>query len=744
MSPNLDRKLELWAGVECTVNRVGDAYSDQLERSDHATRDDDMERLAELGVRTVRYPILWERTAPDSLDKCNWSWADKRLASLKRLGINPIVGLVHHGSGPHYTNLLDPQFPEKLAGYAGAVARRYPWVADYTPVNEPLTTARFSCLYGHWYPHARDPLMFARALLTQCRGIVLSMRAIRDVNSSARLVQTEDIGKTASTPELAYQAQFENERRWLTFDLLCGAIVPGTPMWEYFIWLGIRPDELDWFVQNQSAPDLLGINHYITSERFLDERTHRYPSQFHGGNGRHVYADVEAVRVCAEGVAGPRTILREVWNRYRLPMAVTEVHLGCAREDQLRWLDEVWNAAADSRTLGVDVRAVTAWAAFGAFDWNSLLTRNAGCYESGVFDLRSPVPRPTALASWMKTIGAGEQFDHPALDAPGWWHRLDRLCYAPVSRRAQGVSSSIRTVKSSGKSARPILICGASGTLGQAFARICEHRGVAYHLLSRAQLDIADQTSISIACDNYRPWAIINAAGYVRVDDAEREPEICRRENINGPALLARECAARKLRMITFSSDLVFDGSKSSAYIETDPVSPLNVYGDSKAEAEDRVLKEFPGALIIRSSAFFGPWDRHNFAHLVLDSVSRGHRFAAAHDATVSPTYIPDLVNATLDLLIDDEQGVWHLANSGALTWADFARMIAEKAGYDSASVEARPGKELGIVAARPSFSALISERARLMPSLEDGVDRFIQDSNWSVRRKAASATGTW
>jgi len=118
--------LELWAGVECTVNRVGDDYSDQLERSGHAARSEDLDLLAELGVRTIRYPILWERTAPEALDRFDWSWADERMASLQRLGLKPIVGLLHHGSGPRYTNLLDPEFPEKLASYARAVARRYP------------------------------------------------------------------------------------------------------------------------------------------------------------------------------------------------------------------------------------------------------------------------------------------------------------------------------------------------------------------------------------------------------------------------------------------------------------------------------------------------------------------------------------------------------------------------------------------------------------------------------------------
>jgi dTDP-4-dehydrorhamnose reductase len=150
IAPKLAAQMpELWAGVECTVNRVGDNYSDQLERSGHAIRINDLERLADLGVRTIRYPILWERTAPEALDRCDWSWSDERLGRLQQLGMKPIVGLIHHGSGPAYTNLLDPGFPEKLATYAAAVARRYPWLTDYTPVNEPLTTARFSSRHGN-------------------------------------------------------------------------------------------------------------------------------------------------------------------------------------------------------------------------------------------------------------------------------------------------------------------------------------------------------------------------------------------------------------------------------------------------------------------------------------------------------------------------------------------------------------------------------------------------------------------
>ncbi|HEU4509266.1 MAG TPA: family 1 glycosylhydrolase [Pyrinomonadaceae bacterium] len=730
---------ELWAGVECTVNRVGHSYSDQLERSGHALRIKDLERLAELGVCRLRYPILWERTAPDGLDSIDWSWPDERMSELQRLGLTPIVGLVHHGSGPRYTNLLDPEFPEKLAKYAKTVAQRYPWVTAYTPVNEPLTTARFSCLYGHWYPHQYDARLFARALLGQCRAIVLAMRAVREVNPEAKLIPTEDLGKTFSTPTLAYQAEFENERRWLTFDLLCGRLNRGSRMWRYLRALGIETSELQWFRDNHTEPEMLGVNHYVTSERFLDERTTRYPAQTRGGNGSHVYADIEAVRVRAAGVAGPKEILREAWERYRVPLAVTEVHLGCTREEQLRWFKEFWDAAVELRSKQVDVRALTAWAAFGAFDWNSLLTRNTGCYESGVFDLRAPAPRPTALAKMIRTLASGEEFDHPALDTPGWWRRLDRLCYPPVSHyRDQLPSSSSRSVRRTGDASRCLLITGATGTLGQAFARVCTIRGLAYQLLNREQLDIADRESVARALDQYEPWAIINAAGYVRVDDAEADADRCMRENVVGPVCLATECERHGLPLVTFSSDLVFDGSKREVYIESDSCAPLNIYGKSKAEAEMRVLENFPRALVIRTSAFFGPWDRFNFVHAVLDTLSKGRPFFAADDITVSPTYVPDLVNAVLDLLIDGEHGIWHLANSGQLTWAEFAQLAATRAGHDTSGIQPRPSSALGFVAARPSYTALSSERGSFMAPFADSLDQCFREMKLSYRKSLA------
>jgi len=424
-------RLELWGGVECTVNRVGDRFHDQLRASGHHQRDGDIDAIACLGVKAVRYPVLWERT--ESRPGCHeFAWSDRRLAMLQAHDITPIVGLLHHGSGPPHTHLLDPRFPQLFASYAGAVARRYPWVDFYTPINEPHTTARFSALYGHWYPHHRSDESFCRALLHQCRATQLAMREIRRVRPQARLLHTEDLGATLSTPALRYQAEFENERRFLSHDLLCGRVRRSHPLHDYLRGAGASDDELA-RLRDEPLPDLLGVNHYITSVRFLDDRIQHYPPGSVGGNGWHRYADVEAVRVCDDGILEPHELLHELWSRYRLPIAVTEAHLACTVDEQIRWFDELWRAALRCRELGADVRAVTAWSLFGAFDWDSLVTRKTGQYEPGAFDVGGGTPEPTELARYLQQVAGGAVDGHSALAMPGWWRQPSRLLHPPAA-----------------------------------------------------------------------------------------------------------------------------------------------------------------------------------------------------------------------------------------------------------------------------------------------------------------------
>jgi len=711
-------QLELWGGVECTVVRVGDEFRNQVVETGHHARLDDLDAFAELGIKAIRYPIVWETVAPERPDALDFAWHDERLARLRELGVRVIGGLVHHGSGPRYTSLVDANFPRLLGEYAARIAERYPWIEWWTPVNEPLTTARFACLYGHWYPHAADFASMARALVGECLGTLRAMEAIRGVNPEAKLLQTEDLGKTFSTPKLAYQARHENERRWLSLDLLTGRVRPGTKWHAKLVRAGIGEEELAEFLDGRAAPDLIGINHYLTSERYLDERIELYPKQPVGGNGRHRYLDLEAIRMPhLVGQTGPAERLREAWARYGLPMAISEVHHGCSRDEQVRWFVDVWQAAEQVRSEGVDLRAVTLWSMLGAVDWRSLITRRDGVYDVGAFDVRGPKPRPTLIAEAAKAMGQGGRFDHPILDVPGWWRRPQRFYVSPDAPHDM-------------TGGRPILITGATGTLGRAFARLCEHRGLAYVLTERADLDITDPNSIERALDRFQPWAVVNTAGFVRVADAEQDPEACFQINTTGPELLAQACAKRGLPFVTYSSDLVFDGQLGRAYLETDPAAPTCVYGESKAKAEQRVLKIWPETLVVRTSAFFGPWDRYNFVWNTLRALNRGEEVVASDVSVVSPTFVPDLVHGTLDLLLDGELGIWHLANEGEVSWHGFARWVAEGARLDTALIRT-PER------AAPANTALSSERGLILRPLERAIGDFFDLSTIDWREAA-------
>jgi len=717
--------IELWGGVECTVNRLGDQWTDQCARSGHDDRLDDLDRFASLGLAALRYPALWERIVPGSLDSPNWSWLDARLSRLRGLGIRPILGLVHHGSGPAYTTLLDPSFPERLGRFARMVAERYPWVCDYTPVNEPLTTARFSGLYGHWYPHHRNDRSFARALVHQCRGVVLAMRAIRSVNPAARLIQTEDCGTVSGTSGVREQVEHERHRGWLTWDLLTGKVGSEHPLHGYLCACGIHARELQFFEEMPCTPDVLGLNYYLTSDRFLDERLERYPAGWHGSNGRLRYADVEAVRVPEAQPVGHQARLEAVWERYRLPVALTEVHLSCTREEQARWFLEAWSAAGRARESGVDVRAVTAWALLGAYDWNSLVTRLDGHYEPGVFDVRSSPPRGTFLASVMRDLGHGRRPVHPIFDGPGWWRRSDRF-FQPV-----------KTGRSRAPTGRPLLIVGADARLEQVWKHVCAARGLAAYALHAG----ADAAAFEVALQRVHPWGVVHARAGEPDDPDDGGGDGEWRTHVSETALLATACRRHGVRLVTFSSAMVFDGNGPGPCAEHDQPRPVGSFARSRYEAECRARQALPDALIIRAGARFSAGDDANVAARVRGQLADSARLAANADAFVSPAYESDVVNATLDLLIDEEQGVWHLVNSGTPTWYEFVRELARAYNFPPDVVEPVRAPAVGDVAAPPCV--LISARGNVMRSVADALAACAREAiGESGRAEIASPHG--
>ncbi|MDO6415826.1 hypothetical protein Q4F19_15650 [Sphingomonas sp. BIUV-7] len=495
--------LELWGGPECTINRVGPRYGDQVRESGHDVRLSDLDRFAELGLSAIRYPVLWESVAPDDPACMDWRWADERLARLRALELRPIVGLVHHGSGPRRTDLLADSFAPGLGDYAGAVARRFPWIDEYTPVNEPVTTARFSALYGHWYPHQRDERAFWRALLNQIDGTRLAMRAIRIVNSDAKLLQTDDLGRTYATAAVRDQAAFDNVRRWMSWDLLCGRVVPGHALWARLCGYGFEP-RLRAIADDPCPPDTIGVNHYLTSDRFLDHRVQRYPERSRGGSGDRPYADTEAVRVLQPPPAGLEGVLREAWRRYGIPLAVTEIHNGCTREEQMRWMAQGWDTARRLRDEDVDVRAVTAWSLIGSYGWDTLLTR-PGRYEPGVYEIVDGQLRPTALVELLKRLPRDATLP-AAATGHGWWQRDIRFQHRPIPRPAP-----FRAFGRAAARVAPdiLLIAGVDEAIGVELARCCHERGLACHFEEAGSLRDA------------APWgAICSEASLFRVSRA--------------------------------------------------------------------------------------------------------------------------------------------------------------------------------------------------------------------------------
>ncbi|RYG02300.1 MAG: glycosyl hydrolase family protein [Chitinophagaceae bacterium] len=413
------RDPAIWGGIECTINRIGDSYYDQLEISGHYKRTGDLKIISTLGIKKLRYPILWEKHQPTEDTIPDFTWVTAQLEQLAALNITPIVGLIHHGSGPMFTSLEDPLFPVKLARYAGLVASKFPGIRYYTPVNEPLTTARFSGLYGHWYPHHATERNFFLLLVNQLKATILCMQSIRLYNPDAKLVQTEDLGYTHSSPILAYQADYENKRRLLTNDLLCGFVNRKHYFWQILLDNGIPEVDLNFFLINPCPPDIIGLNYYVTSERFLDHEDCDHPSDSLGNNGKQSYYDIASVR---KGYyLGLSELIRMNWERYHIPVAVTECHINCTPDEQLRWIKEQWRATCKASRHGVNVVGFTLWSLLGAYDWDSLLTARRGSYENGVFRIESDRVMKTELYDHIRKLAISGDMPDVKDEEKGWW-----------------------------------------------------------------------------------------------------------------------------------------------------------------------------------------------------------------------------------------------------------------------------------------------------------------------------------
>lgn len=286
-----------------------------------------------------------------------------------------------------------------------------------------------------------------------------------------------------------------------------------------------------------------------------------------------------------------------------------------------------------------------------------------------------------------------------------------------------------------------ILITGGEGQLGtELIAQSAAHDTVVL-APTLAQMDLTAPASIDAFWDAFQPQALINAAAYTAVDRAETEPDLAFAVNAAAPAYLARRCRREGIPLIHISTDYVFDGAKGSPYLEEDPVSPLGVYGRSKAEGESAVRGALDRHLIVRTAWLYSAHGA-NFVKTVMRLAAERDELRIVDDQLGSPTSAADLAGALLSIAgrlghgAEIPWGTYHYCGNGVASWCGLARQVLETlvARGRMASFRLTPiaTAEYPTPARRPAYSALDCRRIEaafgiIRPRWQTGVEKAVR-----------------
>jgi dTDP-4-dehydrorhamnose reductase len=250
-----------------------------------------------------------------------------------------------------------------------------------------------------------------------------------------------------------------------------------------------------------------------------------------------------------------------------------------------------------------------------------------------------------------------------------------------------------------------ILVLGSKGQLGTDLMEVLAPA----HVVRGVDIDDFDITSFSDCREiiaEFGPEAVVNAAAYTNVDGCETERDLCFAVNAEGIRNIARACVDRDIKVVHFSTDYVFDGTKGKPYVEEDLCNPINVYGQSKLQSEI-YLKEYAGDyLLIRTAWLYGRTGK-NFVKTILDKARQEKKLRVVNDQVGSPTYSADLALAVRLLLEGHHAGVFNVTNRGRCSWYDFAVRIIQYAQIPDVEIEAISSGMLQRQALRPAYSVL-------------------------------------
>jgi beta-glucosidase/6-phospho-beta-glucosidase/beta-galactosidase len=353
---------------------------DEYELTLHYERwREDLNLFAELGVPVVRYGVPWHRINP-ARGQWDWSFPDRALDRLLGLGIEPIVDLVHYGLPPWIEGaFLSPDFPARMAEYAGRAAQRYRGrIYCYTPLNEPRVTAWYSGKLGWWPPERRGWRGFVQVMAGVCAGIVSSVEALREVDRDILPVHVDatDLYESADQ-SLQLEAERRQEIVFLALDLVSGRVKPGHALYDWVLRNGMTVQQLERFEQHRIELPLIGINLYpLFSDKVL----------YRSGGGlrmrmRMRYAPAEIIDRLA----------RMYWERYRAPLFISETASEGSIARREAWLKDSVQAVKRVRERGVPLVGYTWWPLFALVTWAYRQGVNPPEYylkQMGLWDLR--------------------------------------------------------------------------------------------------------------------------------------------------------------------------------------------------------------------------------------------------------------------------------------------------------------------------------------------------------------------
>jgi len=286
-----------------------------------------------------------------------------------------------------------------------------------------------------------------------------------------------------------------------------------------------------------------------------------------------------------------------------------------------------------------------------------------------------------------------------------------------------------------------VLILGAGGLTGRYLVREAKRRGMEVTAFTRQELDITRSDAARETLAKVKPELVINAASVTSLETCEENPVLSRKVNCEAPEDWAKECGRAGVRFVHLGTDYIFDGKKSSAYLPTDPPSPLSRYGQDKAEGEKRVLRANPHALVVRLAWVYGHGGK-TFMSKLPGILAEKELVELAGGRTGSCTYAGEAARIILDLAAKRAEGIQHGVQAGTTTWKEFAEKALEKMKAKGGKVACREIRELpqqkiaGLKVPRPAFSPLdISGTEKVLgrkiPKWEEGLAEYLKEIGW-------------